>query len=271
MLCKYFIVFLALFTNSIASYRVNQKAALKQGFCPREFLRQKVCDLTCDSDNDCPGVFKCCITDCGGRACVKPSDGSKSKAALEPVAKNILVETKPLEQQQQQLVSVNNPQCPPEVAAMGGVSCSASCQLNKDCLSNQICCEAKGCSTKVCVNNLANQAPVRAKSFRTSTKEPNYDDYYEDNSYYSAESQKKAKQYDDYNYGSYGGHLNKKKLTSVAEGFQGPLVNTQNGLVMAYQRNPLHKLEKRKFVQYQLPRFSVQQQMHQMQPRFSYY
>lgn len=264
MLFKYFIVFFVLVTNSISAYRVSQKAALKQGFCPREFPRQKVCDLACDSDDNCPGIFKCCITDCGGRACVKPIDSSKTKSALDPVAKNILIETKPIEQQQ--IVSVKNPLCPQEDVA--AVSCSASCQLNKDCMSNQICCESTACSTKVCINNPANQSPVKAKAFRTSTKQPIYDDYYDDQSYYSVESNKNSKQYDDYSYESYGGQLKKKKVNSAIEGFQGPLVNTQNGLVMAYQRNPLYKLQKKNYVQSQLPRFGVQQQMHS---RFSYY
>jgi len=261
------IVTIVSLASSIDSFRVKQHVTLKDGTCPRQSIRQKVCVFACDSDAECPDDFKCCGTDCGGRACVKPNDNSKPKVALEPApSKNILVETKPMQQQQPKLNSVRNPQCPQEAATVA--SCSASCQLNNDCAASQVCCEAVGCASKVCMSNpsLAGQS-AKAKSFRTATNQPSYDDYYDDtgsNSRSGEDDQNDPSAYEN-SYDDYGsGHVQRKTFSSAADGFQGPLVNTQNGMVMAYQRNPLYKMEKLKFLNNQLPRYNVQQ-MPQMQ------
>lgn len=42
----------------------------KQGACPQS---SGTCSVWCRSDIDCPGDYKCCGTNCGGRLCLPPA------------------------------------------------------------------------------------------------------------------------------------------------------------------------------------------------------
>jgi len=83
--------------------------------------------------------------------------------SLEP-AKNILIETKPMQQQLSQLTA-QNPQCPEAESTIA--SCSTTCVSDRECSPNQICCQVSDCSSKTCLDSPVTQP--KAKKYRTTT------------------------------------------------------------------------------------------------------
>ncbi|KAG9466995.1 waprin-Phi1-like [Eleutherodactylus coqui] len=92
--------------------------AEKPGVCPKERDATLVpCTPTCNSDDNCSGIEKCCITSCAGTSCKIP-DG---KAGSCPAASEV--------------------QC----------TKSISCSSDTDCDNEQKCC-GSSCNTLICSN-----------------------------------------------------------------------------------------------------------------------
>ncbi len=131
----------------------------KYGFCPRTFRNQQTCEILCNSDMDCPGIQKCvsnfnnylflkfdnvmsikCLTDCGGQACAKPSDGS------------VPIVSKP--NSVQALPQINQNRCPIVLNLSNKTNKNClfdGCLSDANCFNGQICCDVQGCKKKACI------------------------------------------------------------------------------------------------------------------------
>ena len=92
---------------------------------------------------DCPGVQKCCLTDCGGQACAKPFPGAT--AVTKPnLVKNVA----------QAPARLNQNKCPIvlNIANKTKANCLFDgCLSDANCLNGQICCDVQGCKKKACI------------------------------------------------------------------------------------------------------------------------